>query len=389
MSKCLCLLIVAGVVVLCLFCDEVAQGLGIPPTAARWILGITALMFVAGIPLLTPEPFLTRLEQEGNRPATPAAEYNRLGWGAVPPSSDAHRCYLDLLERALTNVLYEDMTLMVYDSSRRSRLAEGFDLERRTCGEDVPWQAHTMAGLKRLENVRQCVETVIVDQVPGDLVELGVLRGGCSIFMRGVLRAFDQTDRKVYACDTFVPRAKLSPFTRQFLLPLVSVFASIPFRPFQRWLCSEYIRKSGSFPAVNDPSDELIDMTLFTLQHVSLLSHHRGTGLDDVKSNFARYGLLDEQVVFLKGYFSDTLSDAPIEKLALLRLDGDTFESTRDSLALLYDKLSPGGFCIIDDYYAFVDCQNAIDRFREKHGITDQIIRIDNMSVYWRKRIVI
>jgi hypothetical protein len=200
--------------------------------------------------------------------------------------------------------------------------------------------------------------------VAGDFVELGVLRGGASIMMRGVMRADGETDRKVYACDTFVPRAKLSTFARRFLLPIVSIFASIPIRPLQRWICSGFIRTSGSFPAVDDPSAEIIGIT----------------------SNFARYGLLDDQVVFLQGYFSETLTKAPIEKLALMRLDGDTFESTRDVLRLLYSKLSPGGFCIIDDYYAFRDCQRAVDDFRAEQGITEEFIPIDNHAVYWRKQ---
>ncbi|HET6426520.1 MAG TPA: TylF/MycF/NovP-related O-methyltransferase, partial [Planctomycetaceae bacterium] len=96
-------------------------------------------------------------------------------------------------------------------------------------------------------------------------------------------------------------------------------------------------------------------------------------------------GLLDEQVMFLEGFFSDTLPTAPLTNLALIRLDGDLYESTRDSLVPLYPKLSDGGFCIIDDYYAFTDCQRAVDEYRTAHGITAELVRIDKMAVYWRK----
>ena len=71
---------------------------------------------------------------------------------------------------------------------------------------------------------------------------------------------------------------------------------------------------------------------------------------DQVRDNFGRYGLLSEQVVLLEGWFKDTLPTAPIEKLALLRLDGDMYESTIQTLDALYDKVSRGGFIIIDDY---------------------------------------
>jgi O-methyltransferase len=386
MQKLLALLIVLAMVAVCLYSSDVAQMLGVSLPATRLVLGIATVIVIVAVPLLIPNPLLARLEKEGNRAPVAETEYARLGLGPVPISETSRECYLDLLQRALTNVLYEDLSLMGYDKSRTARLTEGFDLERRKLGEDVPWQAHTMVGWQRLGNVRYCVETAIRENVPGDFVELGVLRGGASIMMRGVMRADGDTERKVYACDTFVPRPELSTFTRRFLLPVVSIFASIPIRPWQRWICKGFIRTSGSFPIVEDPSDELIGMTLFTLQNVNLMSYHRGTGLADVKSNFARYGLLDDQVVFLQGYFSDTLSKAPIENLALMRLDGDTFESTRDVLKLLYSRLSPGGFCIIDDYHAFTDCQKAVDHFRQEQGIGDELIPIDNHGVYWRKQ---
>ena len=134
-----------------------------------------------------------------------------------------------------------------------------------------------------------------------------------------------------------------------------------------------------------NPSDDLIDATVFGIQNASLMSWHRGTSLPEVQSHFARYGLWDDQVVMLQGFFSDSLPKAPIQQLALMRLDGDTYESTWDVLGLLYDKLAPGGFCVVDDYGAFVDCQRAIEDFRKARGITEPIIPIDQFGIYWRK----
>ncbi|MBW4495248.1 MAG: TylF/MycF family methyltransferase [Oscillatoria princeps RMCB-10] len=106
--------------------------------------------------------------------------------------------------------------------------------------------------------------------------------------------------------------------------------------------------------------------------------------LDEVMSNFERYGLLDERVRFLKGWFRDTLPHAPIEKLAVLRLDGDLYESTMDALVNLYPKLSIGGYAIVDDW-TLDSCRQAIDDFRNQNGITDEIVPIDRSAVYWQR----
>jgi len=104
-----------------------------------------------------------------------------------------------------------------------------------------------------------------------------------------------------------------------------------------------------------------------------------------VKNNFSKYGLLDDNVKFLKGWFKDTLPVAPINKLALLRLDGDMYESTMDGLVNLYPKLSKGGYIIVDDWGAVEGCKLAVLDYRKKHGITEEIITIDWTGVYWKK----
>ena len=107
--------------------------------------------------------------------------------------------------------------------------------------------------------------------------------------------------------------------------------------------------------------------------------------LSEVQELFARYGLLDNQVKFLKGWFKDTLAESPIEQLAILRLDGDLYESTWDALAPLYGKVAPGGFIIVDDFNSCPPCKRAIVEFRAKFGIGEELVEIDSQSVYWRK----
>jgi O-methyltransferase len=106
--------------------------------------------------------------------------------------------------------------------------------------------------------------------------------------------------------------------------------------------------------------------------------------MDDVRRNFTRYGLLDEQVRFLPGWFSETLPSAPIERLAVLRVDCDMYGSTTDVLSALYPKVSPGGFIIIDDYGDIASCKAAVDDYRAKHSITEPLVRIDKNGVFWR-----
>jgi O-methyltransferase len=90
-------------------------------------------------------------------------------------------------------------------------------------------------------------------------------------------------------------------------------------------------------------------------------------------------------VRFLVGWFHETLPGAPIDRLALLRLDGDTYTSTMDTLRALYPKLSIGGFCVIDDYFALPGARQATDDFRAEHRITEQVEQIDWSGMFWRR----
>lgn len=234
--------------------------------------------------------------------------------------------YLDLMRDSLTGRLNEDPPLL-------SSKVDGYKAEYREQGWDWPSKAPSMIGTLRMENVRRECERVIAENVPGDFVETGVWRGGAVIMMRAVLAACDVTDRRVFAADSF-----------------------------------------AGFPAQSGQD------TNFTVGGVADFA----VSLDEVKANFARYGLLDDRVVFLEGFFRDTLPAAPLEKIAVLRLDGDLYESTRDGLAL-YDKLSSGGALIADDYFLFEGQRKAIDEFRDARGIADPIVRVDHFCGYWIK----
>lgn len=248
--------------------------------------------------------------------------------------SEGDRRYIDLLIRILTRTLHwDDATLSPGDAVP----VRPVDPERRQIGHDWPALAETMVGVERMWNVRELLEDVLRRGVPGDVIETGVWRGGVTILMRAILAAWGETKRTVWVADSFM---------------------GLPPPDEER------------FPA--DAGD----------QHHTL--GFLAVSLDEVRNNFARYDLLDEQVRFLPGWFRDTLPNAPIDRLALLRLDGDMYESTIVALDALYPKLSSGGYCIIDDY-DLVGCRKALDDYRERHGIHEPMHYFSQAAVWWQK----
>lgn len=245
--------------------------------------------------------------------------------------------YLDLLEQTLTGAILEDVGFIAGPNDPNPVHADRYDEQARLIGIDWPSRAHTMVGLTRLRSLRWQVAQILQDNVPGDFIETGVWRGGASIYMRALLAAHGINDRRVWVADSFAGLPPPNP---------------------------------AEFPA--DAGDELYK--------ISVLS----ASLNEVKRNFAKYGMLDAQVEFLPGWFKDTLPRAPIEKLAILRLDGDLYESTIQALTSLYDKLSPGGFAIVDDF-VLPGCRQAVDDFRADHRIVDPLIDIDGTASFWRK----
>lgn len=271
--------------------------------------------------------------------------------------------YLDLLKKCLTASIYDESAWTVAKDRRQSwpilihpvklvrylvaSLLEKFNyimvkkkpyvVNVREQGLDWPLFGYTMIGIRRLDNIQQCVDQILVDNVRGDFVETGVWRGGSCIFMRALLKRRDVVDRTVWCCDSFagmpVPGSK------------------------DRALAPESDYSGVDYLAVS---------------------------VEQVQANFRRFGLLDDNVRFLRGWFRDTLPNAPIDEIALLRLDGDHYDSTMDALVNLYSKVSPGGYVIIDDYQDWIGCRTAVDEYRRQNGIDNEIKKIDMNAVFWR-----
>lgn len=260
---------------------------------------------------------LTTLSSEISRlSSTPAA-------GGV---SDAD-LYLDLLESALTGLLCGDATLnpLTLKADSEVRVIEG---GRATV-------AGSIVTLEELRCLRVLADRVIVEGIPGDMLDAGGWRRGACIYLRGVLAARDIRDRRIWALDLF--EALPSPDSE------------------------------GSGDA--NGSDRKVNGTAVTLEQA--------------QARFHRYGLFDSQVNFLEGFGRDILPSALIEQLSLLCLGGETYSLTLESLEALYPRVAAGG-CVLLTGFA-EEGRKALREYRLREGIEDELHEVDGAAVYWRK----
>jgi hypothetical protein len=282
----------------------------------------------------------------------------------MPSSEDRQRYrYLSLLKLALMNLIYPEHELRM--RFHRKQKGDINDLEKNRYFRDIRYSepdlyrdliaakhnfgmsekapycfSHTMIGMPALDNLERCAEIVFTENIEGDFMEAGVCQGGAAIFMRALQVVYGAENRRVWAADSFqgLPPPESEP----------DISSGI-----------DLSEKNAPFAAF---------------------------GLEGVRDNFLRYNLLDEEVHFIAGWFAETLPHAPIEKLAILRVDADLYASTCVVLQNLYPKVAPGGFVIVDDYGAFAVCRQAVDEYREKHGIDEPVHFVNESCIYWRKR---
>lgn len=275
------------------------------------------------------------------------------------PGNEERERYLRLLKRSLMNLLYPELELqLAFLRDQDQGDLAGAEMKRhlRDLGEREPEAfarllalkrggmalascPHTMIGQFRLDNIERCAERVFADGIAGDFLEAGVCQGGATIFMRGLQVAHGEAHRRTWVVDSF---------------------QGVP------------------------PSDDEVDRRYgFHLEEAR--EPWLACSETRVRENFARYDLLDEQVEFVAGWIAESVPEAPIGPLALLRLDVDLYSSTQQCLDLLYDKVSPGGFVIVDDYGWLECCRDAVDDFRARRAIADPIQSIDASGIFWRK----
>jgi len=208
-----------------------------------------------------------------------------------------------------------------------------FNYETRERGGDWPPYGTTMVGIKRLSNIQMAIEDVAKNNVPGDFAELGVWRGGACIFAKAAMKAYGLGDRQVYVFDAM-----------------------------EMFEAKHAYGKATNFLAVSEA---------------------------DLKEYFEMYHLMDDTIIFKKGFFIDTVpafaSEYPDTQFAILRIDGNFYDSYQDVLYAFYERVPVGGYVIFDDILLSPDVQLCWDHFKADHGLPEVPLAIDRHSAYFKK----
>ncbi|OAM89519.1 TylF/MycF family methyltransferase [Termitidicoccus mucosus] len=234
----------------------------------------------------------------------------------------AQKAYLAMLKAMILNNVYY----------------HGPHLREGTVWPDHP--ALSMVGEKRLNNVEELTLKCLSDNVPGDFIEAGIWKGGVVALMAGILKITGTTRRKVFGVDSFegIPPAK-----------------------------------PDIYPA---------DAAHVGCENLDILKKN---SLEEVTVYLDQLGLSFPYTQLIKGWFSDILPGlAATHQFALVRIDGDTYESTFQALEALGPAVSRGGYIIIDDYYSWEGCRKATEDYRICHNITASLVQIDWTGVYWQ-----
>lgn len=194
----------------------------------------------------------------------------------------------------------------------------------------------TLIGVDGLDNIEFLLNKVKEESTRGHFLEAGVWEGGACIYAKEVIDKLGLLMR-VYVCDSFCGLPRPDPL----------------------------------YPAdEGDRHYQVLDLMV---------------DVETVRENFRKYSTMDS-VVMVEGWFKDTLPRIrnDVGKLAILRLDGDMYESTMQTLEALHSRVSKGGYIIVDDYCLF-PCREAIDKFRSDNSITAPLIKVNSCIHYWKK----
>lgn len=198
--------------------------------------------------------------------------------------------------------------------------------------------SYSMTSLERLYGLYKAVEYVVHHDMPGDIVECGVWRGGSCMLAAMALKQFGDTQRAIYLYDTFA--------------------------------------------GMTDPTEHDVD---YNDAHVSLRLNDAwpeyqaiaNVPLEQVRQNMSTTGYPEHKVHYVKGPVEQTIPGTQPDQIALLRLDTDWYESTRHEMEHLMPRLLAGGVLIVDDYGHWQGARRAVDEYLETHGIAMLLNRVD------------
>lgn len=216
------------------------------------------------------------------------------------------------------------------------RTAEPVNLESRFLGRDWPMTAESMIGMSRMNQLHDALDQIRLKNVEGDIVETGIWRGGAVIFISTYLTIYGMTDRIIYGCD--------------------------------------------SFEGLPTPEEKYPEDRGDTHSTIEILAVSK----EEVENNFKKYNLSTSNIKLVKGWFEDTLPKLPVEKIAILRLDGDMYSSTIVALNSLFPKVAKGGIVIVDDF-SLHGARKALYDYFELHSYSYEVIDIDGTGAYFVK----
>lgn len=202
----------------------------------------------------------------------------------------------------------------------------------------------TMTSAERIRGLHRALQTIHEEQIPGDIVECGVWRGGNIIIAKTALDSVKQSDtdhdRLYWAFDTY---EGMTPPGDQDPAPA---------------------HASWQDPVVNCLST-----------------------FDEVQANFLTWAVWDDRIRMVKGPVETTLLDPANtpNRIAILRLDTDWYASTKIELERLFARLVPTGFLIIDDYGHWSGCRQAVNEFFGEQFVQDNFEWLDNTGIMYRK----
>ena len=200
---------------------------------------------------------------------------------------------------------------------------------------------YTSTSSARISGLINAVDYVVNNSIEGDFVECGVWRGGSMMAAMYALLEQGDSSRKFHLFDTF--EGMTAPTDKDI----------------------EYNGKIASEILQN------------TIKEEGQTNYWCWAGIDDVRVNVQSTGYPMKQVNLIKGPVEETIPDNAPERIALLRLDTDWYESTKHELKHLYDRLVPNGIMIIDDYGHWQGAQKAVDEFFEEHSFKPLLNRLD------------
>lgn len=197
----------------------------------------------------------------------------------------------------------------------------------------------TMTGPERVVSLIRAVDYLVKHEIEGSIVECGVWKGGSIMAILKSLIKNNSFDREIYLYDTFDGM------------------------PMPSDMDLSFDGKSAEEQLTNSNKDD------------SLVWAY--APFEQVKKNIFSIKYPRDKIKFVIGKVEVTIPKVMPDKIALLRLDTDWYESTKHELKHLFPRLANGGVLIIDDYGHWQGCRKAVEEYIAENNVKIFLSRVD------------